>query len=176
MDCSLPGSSIHGIFQARVLEWGCHFLLQGIFPTQRLNPGLLHCRQTLLQSELPEKPQRGRWTHAVPACRWLVGLEHASSNSKDIDWERLLLDLMSPAASIAVLPALASYIVCHLLPFHLVYPLFGICIWTVRGSSLSGKQCGVIWGAACNCRKDSLLKIISLTIILPKSLSFFLFF
>jgi len=23
---------------------GCHFLLQGIFPTQGLNPGLLHCR------------------------------------------------------------------------------------------------------------------------------------
>jgi len=27
MDCSLPGSSIHGIFQATVLEWGCHCLL-----------------------------------------------------------------------------------------------------------------------------------------------------
>ena len=26
---------------------GCHFLLQGIFPTQGLNPGLLHCRQIL---------------------------------------------------------------------------------------------------------------------------------
>ena len=26
---------------------GCYFLLQGIFPTQGLNPGLLHCRQTL---------------------------------------------------------------------------------------------------------------------------------
>ena len=26
---------------------GCHFLLKGIFPTQRSNPGLLHCRQTL---------------------------------------------------------------------------------------------------------------------------------
>ena len=25
----------------------CHFLLQGIFPTQESNPGLLHCRQTL---------------------------------------------------------------------------------------------------------------------------------
>ena len=25
----------------------CHFLLQGIFPTQGLNPDLLHCRQTL---------------------------------------------------------------------------------------------------------------------------------
>ena len=24
MDCSLPGSSIHGIFQARVLEWGAN--------------------------------------------------------------------------------------------------------------------------------------------------------
>ena len=28
-------------FQARILEWGCHFLLQGIFPTQGLNPRLL---------------------------------------------------------------------------------------------------------------------------------------
>ena len=27
-------------------EVGCHFLLQGIFPTQGLNPGLPHCRQT----------------------------------------------------------------------------------------------------------------------------------
>ena len=27
-DCSLPGSSTHGILQARVLEWGCHCLLQ----------------------------------------------------------------------------------------------------------------------------------------------------
>ena len=28
MDCSLPSSSVYGIFQARVLEWGCHCLLQ----------------------------------------------------------------------------------------------------------------------------------------------------
>ena len=27
MDCSLPGSSIHGIFQERVLEWGADALL-----------------------------------------------------------------------------------------------------------------------------------------------------
>ena len=47
MDCSLPGSSVRGILQARVLEWGCHFLLQEIFPTQGSNLGLLHCRQTL---------------------------------------------------------------------------------------------------------------------------------
>ena len=48
MDCSLPGSSVHGIFQARILEWvGCHFLLQGIFPTPGSNPGLPHCKQML---------------------------------------------------------------------------------------------------------------------------------
>ena len=28
-------------------EVGCHFLLQGIFLTQRLNLGFLHCRQIL---------------------------------------------------------------------------------------------------------------------------------
>ena len=31
MDCSLPGSSVHGIFQARVLEWGAiAFSLEGL--------------------------------------------------------------------------------------------------------------------------------------------------
>ena len=45
MDLSLPGSAIHGILQVRIL--GCYFLLQGIFPTQGSNPGLLHCRQML---------------------------------------------------------------------------------------------------------------------------------
>ena len=30
MDCSLPGSSIHGIFQARVLEWGAIALFSSI--------------------------------------------------------------------------------------------------------------------------------------------------
>ena len=32
MDCSLPGSSIHGIFQARVLEWGAiAFSIRGYY-------------------------------------------------------------------------------------------------------------------------------------------------
>ena len=47
MDCSPPGSSVHGILQATTLELGCHVLLQGIFPTQGSNPGLLHCRQII---------------------------------------------------------------------------------------------------------------------------------
>ena len=44
---SLPGSSVHGILQARILEWVAVLFLQGIFPTQSLNLGLLHCRQIL---------------------------------------------------------------------------------------------------------------------------------
>ena len=43
MDCSPPGSSVHGIFQAgRNTEVGCHFLLQGIFLTQVYNRFLLY--------------------------------------------------------------------------------------------------------------------------------------
>ena len=47
MDCSLPGSSVHGDSPGKNTGVGCHTLLQGIFPTQGLNPGLLYCRQIL---------------------------------------------------------------------------------------------------------------------------------
>jgi len=30
MDCSIPGSSVHGIFQARVLEWGAIAFSDGL--------------------------------------------------------------------------------------------------------------------------------------------------
>ena len=41
MDCSPPYSTVHGILQAKILSV-CHALPQGIFPTQVLNPCLLH--------------------------------------------------------------------------------------------------------------------------------------
>ena len=47
MNCSLPGSSVHGIFPGKTPGVGCHFLLQGIFPTQGWKPGLPHWRQML---------------------------------------------------------------------------------------------------------------------------------
>ena len=54
MDCSPPGSSVRGISQARILEWenGCHFLLQGIFPTQRSNLDFLCLLQWWVDSLL----------------------------------------------------------------------------------------------------------------------------
>ena len=46
MDCSLPGSSVHGIFfclsPGKNTGVGFHFLLHGISPTQGSNTGLLH--------------------------------------------------------------------------------------------------------------------------------------
>ena len=47
LDCSPPGSSVHGDSPGKNTGMGCYALLQGIFPTQGLNPGLLHCRQIL---------------------------------------------------------------------------------------------------------------------------------
>ena len=41
MDSSLLGSSVHGDSPGKNTGVGCHFLLQGIFPTQGLNLGLL---------------------------------------------------------------------------------------------------------------------------------------
>ena len=37
MDCSLPGSSVHGDSPGKNTGVGCHALLQGIFPTQGSN-------------------------------------------------------------------------------------------------------------------------------------------
>ena len=47
MDCSPPGSSVHGDFPGKNTRVGCHALLQGSFPTQGSNPGLSHCRWIL---------------------------------------------------------------------------------------------------------------------------------
>ena len=58
MDYRPPGSSAHGILQARILNWSIsssivdwcisiHFPLQGIFQTQGSYLSLLHCRQIL---------------------------------------------------------------------------------------------------------------------------------
>ena len=44
MDCSPPGSSVHGMLQARILECAAISFSMGIFATQGSNPVLLHCR------------------------------------------------------------------------------------------------------------------------------------
>ena len=54
-----PGSSVHGIFPGKDTRAGCHFLLQGIFPTQGLNLCFLHLQYLagkFFTTEPPRKP------------------------------------------------------------------------------------------------------------------------
>ena len=52
MNCSLPGSSVHGDSSGKNTGVGSHSLLQGIFLTQESNWGLLRCRW--IPYQLPE--------------------------------------------------------------------------------------------------------------------------
>ena len=58
MDGSPPGSSVHDSL-GKNTGVGCDFLLQGIFPTQGLNPGLLHYRQILYHLSYQGSPDLG---------------------------------------------------------------------------------------------------------------------
>ena len=61
MDCSLPGHSVHGDSPGKNTGVGCHALLQGIFPTQGLNPGLPHYRRILFQLSHQGSPRIPEW-------------------------------------------------------------------------------------------------------------------
>ena len=53
MDCSPPGSSVCGDSPGKNSGVGCHALLQGIFPTQKMNLHLLHLLHWLVGSLPP---------------------------------------------------------------------------------------------------------------------------
>ena len=59
VDCSQPGSSVHGIFPSKNTRVGCHSLLQGIFPTQGIepvSPGTPDLAGGFFTTEIPGKP------------------------------------------------------------------------------------------------------------------------
>ena len=59
MDCSLPGSSVHGILQARILVWvAISFSRKSFRPREPRSPELL---VDSLLTELPGKPNVRRW-------------------------------------------------------------------------------------------------------------------
>ena len=65
MDCSLPGSSIHGIFQARVLEW-----VAICFSRWFSNPGIEPRSPTLQVDALPFEPPGKRIRHKWVTIIW----------------------------------------------------------------------------------------------------------
>ena len=48
-------------FPGKNTGMGCHFLFQGLFPTQGSNPGLPHCRQTLYRLSHQGFPIQSLW-------------------------------------------------------------------------------------------------------------------
>ena len=70
---SPPSSSAHVTSQARILEWGCHFLLQGNFPTQGLNTCLPNWQADNLTADLPfHRSAKNRHPYLVPDIRGKV--------------------------------------------------------------------------------------------------------
>ena len=69
MDCSLPGSYVHGLFQARTLEWVAISFSRGSSrprdqtPVTCITNGLLHCRQILYWLSHQESLKRINWIH-----------------------------------------------------------------------------------------------------------------
>ena len=98
MDCRLPGSLVHGIFQTRILEWVAISLPQGIFPTQGSKLSLCVCcvgRQILYECATWEdamptlqiqktEAQRGAVTCLWSLSQWVaeLGLELEQSGSR----------------------------------------------------------------------------------------------
>ena len=63
MDCSLLGSCLHGDSPHKNTGVSCHAHLQGIFPTQGSNPGLLHHRLILYCLSHQGSPNRSNTDH-----------------------------------------------------------------------------------------------------------------
>ena len=65
MVCSPPGSSGHGDSPGKNTGVGCHVLLWGIFLTQGLNPGILHCGQILYHLSHQGSPRILEWVASL---------------------------------------------------------------------------------------------------------------
>ena len=86
MDCTSPGSFVHGDSPGKNTGGGGHALLQGIFPTQGLNLGLLYCGWILYHLSHQRSPWKVEWAasllqgiflapelnQSLLHCRWIL--------------------------------------------------------------------------------------------------------
>ena len=87
-DCSSPGSSVLGIFQARILEWVAIPFSRGSSQPRDQNPGLPHCRQILYHL--------GQWIYWSPAKKVLLCTAwYLSVRVKGLSWNQV--HLLCPA-------------------------------------------------------------------------------
>ena len=78
MDSSPPGSSVHRDSPGKNTGVGCHALLQGIFPIQGSNPGLLHCRKILYHLS----------HQGSPSCLQEMNFIYKDKNKLKVKWRR----------------------------------------------------------------------------------------
>ena len=72
MDCSLPGSSLHGILQPRILEWVAISFSRDL-PNPGIEPGSPTLRADALRSEPPGKPNcKGIYSKSFTSTLGLV--------------------------------------------------------------------------------------------------------
>ena len=64
--CDPMDYSVHGILQARILEWVAIPFSRGIVPTQGSNSSLLHCRQILYQLSHCGSLRYNPWVREIP--------------------------------------------------------------------------------------------------------------
>ena len=105
MDYSPLSSSVHGILQARILEWVSCSLFQGIFPTQRSNPGLPHCRQILYHLSHQRSPRKLKWVGSLSLLQEIVptqglnpGLLHTSKANNNLGGKKEKIRLVGTEA------------------------------------------------------------------------------
>ena len=78
-------------FPGKNTEMGCHFLLQGIFPTQELNPGILHGRKSLYQLSYEGSPRILEWVtypFSSSACIQTVKWFNDPGRESQGKWQR----------------------------------------------------------------------------------------
>ena len=83
VDSSPPGSSVHRIFQAGMLEWAAIPFSRGIFLTQGSNPGWLHCRQILYCLNHHGSPEASKRNQIKPTwSEYSLGKINAKRNGR----------------------------------------------------------------------------------------------
>ena len=92
LSCLTLGSFVHGILQAKIMEWvATGFLIQGIFTIQVLNLGLLPCRQILYHLSHYGSPNYKNLYFPSLTCsslllrKWYQYLQYLSSDISSSD-------------------------------------------------------------------------------------------
>ena len=107
MDCGPLGSSVHGIFSGKNAGVGCHFLLQGIFPTQGSNLCLLLCLLHWQAGSLPPAVPGKPLSH-LPIKYQIALDEEAPCSYMSLAWFSVFFTWLNFFQSIWCMPYAAS--------------------------------------------------------------------